>query len=116
MSLWLWLSVKIFSPHLSTIVFAVSNLVFRFIVSNSSCIVSLLPELSGRGKTCVNHAEQKKTRERQGCLGMGLVTGASQVNVQVNGIIGYTTVLILLNCWVDYGYLSSRRGNCVMLC
>ena len=115
MSLWLWLIVKRFTPHLSAMVFVVSCLAFRFIVRNSLCIVSLLPlkfdsillpGLSGRRKRYVNHAKQEETRERQGCPERGGVTRALQPNVQVNGTIGYTTVL--LDCWVDYGYPSTR--------
>ena len=67
----------------------------------------LLSGLSGR-KKCVNYAKQEETREYQGCLGVW-VTPGSQPNLQVNGNIRYTT--ILLDCWVDYGYSSSRRGN-----
>lgn len=74
--------------YLSAIVFVVICLAFSFIFRSSSCIVSLLPlkfasililDLSGRRKTCVNHAhaKQEETQERQGCLGMGRVTRAS---------------------------------------
>ena len=48
-------------------------LAFRFIVLNSSCIVSLLPlkfgsillsGLPGRRKICMNHTKHEETRER----------------------------------------------------
>ena len=50
-------------------VFVVSCLAFRFMVGNSSCIVSLLLSgLSGRRKRCVDHAKHEETR----MLGEGL--------------------------------------------
>ena len=76
----------------------------------------LLPGLSGR-KKCVNYAKYHRKKHENAKDAWGVwgvwVTPGPQPNLQVNGKIRYTT--ILLDCWVDYGYSSSRRGNRPML-